>query len=527
MATAEVPQFAPLDKDATADVCVIGAGIAGLTTAYMLARNGKSVIVIDDGPIAGGETQRTTAHLSNVVDDRYTQVQRIFGTDKTSLVYQAHTKAIDTIEQIVRDEGIDCDFIRLDGYLFQGEKDKSVKALQKEFEACQKVGFEGIRWLDKLPLEHSKRQPACIKFPRQAQFHPLRYLTALTRAILRMNGSIYAGTHVTEVKDGSTVIVETDKGFKVLANFVVVATNSPVTDWVKVHTKQAPYRTYAIAAEVPSGSVPLALYWDTENPYHYVRTQPTEDPSTDLLIVGGEDHRTGEKNDAEVRFTKLEQWAREMFPAMGTVRHRWSGQVYETIDGLAYIGKDPAHGENVFIATGDSGMGMTHGTIAGLLLSDLIVGNPNEWVDVFSPTRKPIAAGLDWVMENANTALQYLHFLQTGEKDAVSQIEAGEGAVIQHQGERVAVYRDTNGSLSECSAICPHLKAIVTWNSCEKTWDCPAHGSRFDAYGQVLNGPANQNLKQLPPDKELPDNLGDSSPIGTQDDLGLSDSPPM
>jgi glycine/D-amino acid oxidase-like deaminating enzyme/nitrite reductase/ring-hydroxylating ferredoxin subunit len=508
MATADVPEFPRLTQNEEADVCIVGAGIAGITTAYLLLKAGKSIILLDDGPIAGGETQRTTAHLTNIIDDRYYEIQRIFGKDKARLAYEAHTAAIDEIEQIVADELIDCDFRRVDGYLFNGPK-QSLHQLKREFKACKKIGVEDMEWLEQLPfpVESSAgaRHAACIRFGNQAQFHPLKYLAHLAESIRRMGGIIHNYVHVTGIEDGEPVVISTDARFEIRAHQVVVATNSPISDWVKVHTKQAPYRTYVVAGKVPKGSVPTALFWDTESPYHYVRTQPLGDGQSDMLIVGGEDHRTGESNDAEARFQRLALWAREHFPQLEKIEQRWSGQVCETIDGLAFIGRDPAHGKNVFIATGDSGQGMTHGTIAGILLSDLIMGMDNPWTEVFSPARTPIEAGLDWLKENANTAAQYMDYLRPGDVKAPAEIAPGEGAVIQHAGEQIAAYRDEHGQLWQCSAVCPHLKGIVAWNSCEKSWDCPAHGSRFTCLGEVRNGPANDNLKQIAADKQLDD----------------------
>ncbi|MCI0463179.1 MAG: FAD-dependent oxidoreductase [Gemmataceae bacterium] len=278
-----------------------------------------------------------------------------------------------------------------------------------------------------------------------------------------------------------------------------MATNSPINDRVAIHTKQAPYLTYAIGARVPQGSVTRALYWDTLEYYHYVRLQPLSDDQ-DILIIGGEDHKAGQVHDQKERHGRLEAWARERFPMIGPIEHRWSGTVMETTDGLAFIGRNPLDAHNVYIATGDSGMGMTHGTIAGMLLTDLILGRQNPWSRIYSPSRKPIK-GIAWkefLVENFNVAKQYARdWASGGEVSSAEQIPPGEGAVIRHGLHKVAVYRDEQGVAHERSAVCTHLGCIVHWNGAEKTWDCPCHGSRFDAQGEVLNGPANTALAEV------------------------------
>jgi Rieske Fe-S protein len=268
--------------------------------------------------------------------------------------------------------------------------------------------------------------------------------------------------------------------------------------------------SYAIGAIVPRGAVATALYWDTLDPYHYVRIQPlppeagmTEQNGAeeqDVLIVGGEDHKTGQDPAHSDPYARLEAWARERFPMIREVRFRWSGQVLETIDGLAFIGRNPLDQPNVFIVTGDSGMGMTHGTIAGILLTDLILGRENPWTTLYDPSRKTLRALDRFVMENLNLARQYGDWLTSGDVDSPAQIKAGAGAVIRHGLTKLAVYRDEQGACHECSAICTHLGGIVHWNDAEKTWDCPCHGSRFDRLGGVLSGPANRDLSRVDSD---------------------------
>lgn len=487
MTTADTAPAPALTMDTTADVCVVGAGIAGLTTAYLLARAGHRVVVLDDGPVAGGETCRTTAHISNALDDRYVELEKLFGEDGARLAAASHTAAIDTIEDIARAERIDCDFERVDGYLYAppGE-DRDL--LARELAAGRRAGLD-LTMVERAPVDGFDTG-ACIRFPNQGQFHPVRYMRGLADAFERAGGRLFGHTHAHRIEGGAAARVEASSGHAVSASrAVVVATNSPVNDLVAIHTKQAGYRTYVIGARVPQGRIPHVLLWDTLDPYHYVRLQPLDD-SYDVLIVGGEDHKTGQADDMDARYARLETWTRERFPATERVEYRWSGQVMEPVDGLAFIGRNPLDADNVFVATGDSGNGITHGTIAGLLLTDLISGRENPWAGIYDPSRKSLRSIKRFAAENLNVAAQYADYLTAGDVSSLDRIAPGTGAVLRRGLSKVAVYRDESGALHERSAICPHLGCVVAWNSGERTWDCPCHASRFATDGHVVNGPA-------------------------------------
>ncbi len=491
MTTAEVPKQPVLTENIHADVCVIGAGIAGLSTAYMLSRSGKSVVVLDDGAIGGGQTARTTAHLSNVLSYRYYELEKIHGEEGAKVIAQSHTTAIDTIEAIASQEKIYCDFERLSGYLFPPNL-QSTDEIERELKAVHRAGLTDVELVNNAPIVDFDTG-LCLQFPRQGQFDPLKYLAGLAKAIQVRGSKIYTNTHVEKIEGGLTTRVKTSNGQVVTADAVVVATNSPISNLATMHFKQAAYITFVIAAKVPRGSVPKALYWDTLDPYHYVRLQSI-DEQYDVLIVGGEDHKTGQADDANARYMKLQTWTRERFPMVEEILFRWSGQVMNADDGIAYIGKNPLDQENVYMVTGDSGLGMTHGTIAGILLTDIILGRKNTWAEVYDPSRIRIGATGDFVSENVNVAAQYLDWLTPGDVDSVEKIVSGTGAVVRRGLTKVAAYRDENNILHEHSAVCTHLGCIVAWNSSEKTWDCPCHGSRFDTHGKVINGPAINGL---------------------------------
>jgi glycine/D-amino acid oxidase-like deaminating enzyme/nitrite reductase/ring-hydroxylating ferredoxin subunit len=492
--TIEMPATAALNQDISVDVCVVGAGISGLTTAYLLAREGKKVAVLDDGPIGGGETGRTTAHIVNALDDRYYELERLHGTRGIQLAAESHTAAINKVEEIVRAEKIDCDFLRVDGYLFE-PKDGDPKNLEREREACVRAGMQ-VELVTRAPAPFDTG-PA-LKFPRQAQFHPLKYLRGLAIAILNEGGLIFTGTFAEEMQGGADCKVKTKTGNTVMAGALVVATNTPVNDRVIIHSKQMAYRTYVIGVEIPRDAIEAILLWDDGMPYHYVRLMRSKETGVnDLLIVGGEDHKTGQHEEGGAPFGRLERWTRERYPMVGEVKFRWSGQVMEPYDKLGYIGRNPADEKNVYVITGDSGNGMTHGTIGGILCTDLIMGRQNECETLYEPKRKTMSASLEYTKENLNTAAQYRDWFARGDVASADEIRNGTGAVLRRGLKHVAAYRDAEGVLHEKSAVCPHLGCIVRWNHVEKTWDCPCHGSRFNPTGKVLNGPSLGNLNEI------------------------------
>lgn len=491
-----------LNENIDTDVVVVGGGISGVTIAYRLTGMGLKVALIEDGFIGSGETGRTTAHISNALDDRYFYIKDYFGDEGAKLAAQSHTAAIDFIEATVKKEKIKCDFTRLPGYLFLHPSDK-YQSLEDELIASQNAGLK-TEMLDTVPGILGNIG-SCVKFPDQATFHPLKYLEGLCKVITKRGGRIFTRTHVSEVESYG---VTTKDGFRVSAKHIVVATNTPINDRFVMHTKQAPYRTYVIAGLIPKNVLPNSLWWDTGDhnsewntyPYHYVRLQPYDD-TFDLLISGGNDHKTGqpdeEKISEEHRYANLESWTRDHFPALREVKYRWSGQVMEPVDFMGFIGRNPLDSNNVYIVTGDSGNGMTHGTISGILISDLITGVKNEWIDLYDPARKTLKAIGDFVTEQGNVAKQYTEYISVGNGVSVENIKPGEGGIIKNGFDKIAVFRDHDGTIHSFNAACPHLKCIVEWNNDEKTFDCPCHGSRFSNLGKVINGPANVDLKKV------------------------------
>ena len=492
MSIAVAPQAIPLQGDERCDVVVVGSGIAGLSTAYELSQRGRSVIVIDRGPIAGGMTARTSAHLAPLCDDLMSEMKKIKGEDQSKLFYQSQAAAVDRIEEIQKREGIDCDFRRLNGYLFQGD-DMPADVIDEELDAVRAVGAP-VERLVGVPLSGCDSRHA-LRYPRQATFHPLKYLAGVAEACAKRGVRFFANTAADEVvEENGAVTVKTARGL-IRAGHAVVATNSSIVDRVALHSKTSPYRTYVLGFAIKRGALPDALYWDTEEPYPDVRLQPG-DNGMDFVLVGGEDHKSGEADDADKRFERLEQWARGKMPMLKDVTHRWSGQVLDTIDYAGFIGKNPGS-EYIYVATGDSGQGLTHGVMGAMLNAALVTGGKSEWAELYAPDRKPLKAAKNWVMENSTALKTLAEYVTPGEISSANELEPGQGAIIREGLRKVAAYRDANGIIHQHSAACTHLGCHLHWNSFESCWDCPCHGSIFGPEGQVLSAPAISGLTPI------------------------------
>lgn len=492
--TALIPAHPPLRGDIVADVCVVGAGVAGLLTAYVLQREGKSVAVLEARDVAAGDTGRSTAHISSVPDEGFAGLEEFFGEEGARLAAKSHMLAVDFIETLIADEKIDCDFERLDGYLVAMTAAQE-DALEEQVEPSRRAGFVTMEAQSQVLLPHIKSSGPALRYRDQAAFNMGKFMAGLARAFVARGGRLYGDTRVSEVKDGDSPLVSTENGEHVVAKHIVMATGTPVNDRLTMHTKQAAYRSYVVAFEVPKDAYESFLLRDLGQPYHYARVVRGE--VRDLLVVGGEGHKTGQANDADARYSKLAAWTRKHFELTGDILYQWSGQVMEPVDGLAFIGRNPGD-KNVYIITGDSGNGITHAGIACKLIRDLIDGKHSPYEKLYSPARISLRTAPVYVQENADFPLHMLtDWVAPAEASNVAEIQRGEGAIMRHGMSKIAVHRDAEGVLHKCSAVCPHLGSIVQWNSSEKSWDCPCHGSRFDADGSVLNGPSLKPLAKI------------------------------
>ncbi|MDI1353300.1 MAG: FAD-dependent oxidoreductase [bacterium] len=487
--------FPQLNSNLETDVLIVGGGIAGLSTAYCVASSGKKVIVVEDGAIGSGETGKTTAQLVTALDTRYYKMETVFGVADTALIAESHQQAITFIEDLIRREKIDCEFERLDGYLFLHPHDQQ-DSLLKERDALLRSG-QTTALLENTPGIPTEGKS--LLFPMQAQFHPMKYLLGLCKAIVEKGGQIYVNTHASVINHTG---ITSDKGFTISAKHIVVATNAPVNDTYAMMLKQTAFRSYVISGLVKKQILPKALWWDTgdqqnENgqPYHYVRTTAYDD-DFDLLICGGEDHPVGvigEFSENE-RFERLEMWTRARFP-IETITHKWSGEVLIPMDSIAYLGRNPFDKKNAYIITGDAGIGMTYCTIGARIICDLINDVGNRYESLYAPSRFHLKASGPFFKTVMGDIEGILHKWFSGKGEQLDTLGLDEGKIIEIEGHRCGAYKDASGHLFLVSAECTHLKCILCWNASEKSWDCPCHGSRFSFTGEVLNGPANENLK--------------------------------
>ncbi|TGP85996.1 MULTISPECIES: FAD-dependent oxidoreductase [unclassified Mesorhizobium] len=473
------------------DTVIIGSGIAGLSVAYELSSTGHKVIVIDRGAIAGGMTSRTTAHLAPICDDGLSALINLRGEETARLFQESQEAAVARIQQNVEELAIDCNFRRLDAFLFPAMGvglEEARDQRKQEFDAARKVRA-AAELVTGVPLKGFETAPV-LRYPNQATFHPLRYLRGLATAIRDKGGRMFANSPVISVEElrEGRVLVSTVNGGVIEAASAVVATNSPINDRFQLHTKMSPYRTYAMAFTLPRGDIPDALFWDTGDPYHYVRMDPGPG-SVDYLIAGGADHKSGEADDGDVRFEAIEAWIRALVPALGNEVTRWSGQVLDTIDYCAFIGLNPGS-KSVYVVTGDSGQGMTHGALSGMLLKDLIVGKENPLAAVYEPSRKMSSGVVNYVRENLSAVKNLAGYLLPGELKSLKELVPGQGGILREGIHKIAACRDRSGKLHLLSPVCTHSGCEVVWNSTEQCWDCSCHGSHFAPDGTVLNGPA-------------------------------------
>lgn len=488
------PRFPKLKHKARFDVVIVGGGIAGVTAGYLLKKAGKTVCLLERDRLGSGDTGRTTAHLTYVTDRRITTLAKNFGKETARLVWQAGGAAINTIESIARAECIACKFRRIPGFLhasLTGPGDES-SDLKRNADIARQLGFDAT-YLGAVP----RIGVSGVRFSNQAKFHPLRYLFGVARALAGEGCSIHEESEVTEVEEKPLAVKVGD--VRVECEYLVIATHVPLMGIAGLvgamlfQSKLVPYSSYAISARLPRGDFPEASFWDTSNPYYYLRIDAGK--TADRAIFGGEDHKTGQAGDTAERFARLAALLKQLVPKC-KVEDRWSGQVIETIDGLPYIGETA---ENQFVATGFAGNGMTFGTLAGMMACDRALGRENPWQDVFDVNRKKLRGGA-WTFLKEN--LDYPYYLlrdrfTKSEAPSARSVKRGEGKVIDVDGKRVARSRDRQGKLHQVSAVCTHMGCLVHWNPAEETWDCPCHGSRFRRTGEVLAGPAETPLEPV------------------------------
>ena len=488
--TSPETRYRALSGKPSFDAIVIGGGIAGLSAAYLLQRDGRKVAVLEAGRIASGVTGYTTAKVTALHGLIYSDLVERHGAERAAAYATANKTAIDQVRSIVDAEGIACELERQDAYTY-AETNEGAEAIRREAIACREIGLDAELAYDvPLPFPVS----AAVRLRNQAQFHPRAYCLGLAAAIHGTKGRIYERTIVSDVQEKVRVChVQTDRG-TLSTPTVVVATHLPFMGDGKYYAKAAPSRSYAMA--FPDGESLQGMFISAEPPVRSIR--PASAGGRRWLILGGESHKVGQENDTEARYTALESWARERLH-MWDPAYRWSAQDYVSVDGIPYVGRLSSDHERVFVATGFRKWGMTNGTAAGRMIADLVAGRENPWAMAFDSTRtRFVQSAKKLLTENLNVAKQFISGKLRVNGHTPEELGRGEARIMSVDGETLAVHRDDAGRLHAVSPDCTHMGCRIAWNTAERTWDCPCHGSRFTPDGKVIQGPA---VKPLQPQR--------------------------
>lgn len=477
--------FPMLSENVLVDVAIVGAGITGLTAAYALQSAGVKVAILEARSIGAGASGRNSGHLTSMLDERYFRLLSHLGEKKARTLSVAIRDSIDRVQKTSEVLGIDCDITERDGYLYADEP-AHADLLKKECEAAALLGVP-VEFVDSCPLPFETF--GAVRFRRQFSLQPMRYLEGLAREIIRLGGKIFERAHVDAVEDGSPCQVRVG-AHKVTARHVILATHTPI-GFNAVQAELKPYTSYVLAARLAQ-QIPSALYWDLHEPYFYTNALPDN-----RLVVGGMDHATGEDPDTDERFEQLENYVRRRY-AVEEIEYRWSEEFYYPVDGVPLIGRSP-FSENVFIATGYAGEGLSYGTLAGHLLCSEIMGESKEISVTLSPTRfGALSSPKRFISVNLRNAGHILFDrLRTSHRANVCDLEIGEGCIVSNRGQKVALYRRDEQVFIALSPRCKHMGCFVAWNESEKTWDCPCHGGRYSAEGDVLEGPPLKGLDRV------------------------------
>ncbi|MEV6757035.1 FAD-dependent oxidoreductase [Streptomyces sp. NPDC051214] len=504
MDTSPATAHPSLDAAAEVDVAVVGGGIAGLSTAWELARAGHRVAILEADRIAAGVTGYTTAKVSVLHTLVYDRLHRTRGLDAARSYARSQQGALDRLREIVAELDIDCDLEQCSSFTYVAQPGDATgeKTLRAEAKAAAEAGLRAT-YVEETGLPFAVGGAVCVA--DQAQFHPRKYLLALAEDFGRLGGVIYERTRVTDLSEGSPCQVTTEAGHTVTAQHVVVATHYPIFDRALLFSRLTPSRELVVAAPLPAGDDPGGMYITEDEGKRSVRTAPYgDDDSQRLLIVTGEGFTPGTGDPTE-SFARLDAWLHERFPTAGPTAYRWAAQDNSSTDTVPLIGPLHKGSRNTYVAAGFGGWGMTNGILAGQLITAQIAGESPAWADLYDPRRlKSVAKEASgFLSAQAKVAKHFVgDRLSTGHVDSVAEIAPGTGAVVRVDGERCAVYRDPDGTTHAVSARCTHLGCLVAFNEAETSWDCPCHGSRFDVEGAVLQGPAVRPLERV---GEFPD----------------------
>jgi glycine/D-amino acid oxidase-like deaminating enzyme/nitrite reductase/ring-hydroxylating ferredoxin subunit len=483
--------FPTLNKNIETNTLIIGGGMTGLITAYLLTKEGVKVTLCEKFQIGSGMTSMTTAFITQYIDKSFDYLIQTFGEEDTKLIWESQTIAIDLLEKIIKENNIDCDFQRCTAYVYSVDE-KSLNFLKQEGSHAKKLNFDNIR--AKCCIETFGKDLGYLEIENQAKFHPIKFLHAMQNILKNLGVDIYEETEIEEIIEGEKTVAKS-KGFEIQANHIVISTHMPLNPPIELMTKLIPYQSYVIEAKMTNVTgIAEALFWDTADPYHYFRIDKRDDET--YIILGGEDHKTGKdpRKNTE-HFLNLENYLKDVLKIKTyEITNRWSGQIIETVDGLPYIGQTSSN-PNILVNTGYAGNGMTFSTVSAMINRDIILNKTNPYLELYDPKRFKNLS--NFVKQNLKTTIDMVKGKFKEADTDIANIPPGEGRIVEINGKKVAVYLDHEKNLIKLSPICSHMGCTVDWNNAEKTWDCPCHGSRFDKTGAVINGPAVEGLRRF------------------------------
>ncbi|SKB79066.1 FAD-dependent oxidoreductase [Dyadobacter psychrophilus] len=479
------------DPSVLYDALIVGAGITGMTTALLLQKSGLKCVLADAHNPGYGTTGGTSAHINTFADTTFAEVEKAFDKQAAKQFAESIAESVELIATNVRTYNIDCDFRWQNGYVY-AETDKEVDELNDLYESALRAGVVAeIADQAPAPVPYQK----AVVFEKQAQFHPLKYLVGLQKQFTELGGIILENTRIDEIDSHADFHIAKSGERQIKAKNVVYATHIPPGGVNVLHFRNAPYRSYVIAATLNDDSYPDSLVYDMKDPYHYFRSHEMDGQK--YLIAGGHDHKTGH-GDPEQSFADLINYTKRCYEVK-SIHSQWSAQYYVPADGLPYIGHLPGASNGIYTATGFNGNGMILGTVSAIVLNDLILKGQSRYESLFSPGRiKPIAGFTEMVKEGADVVGRFIgDRFGLEEIASVSEIPVGSGEIVTYKDQKLAVYKDVQGNIHALNPVCTHMKCIVHWNNSEKSWDCPCHGARFDPDGVVVTGPARADLEKV------------------------------
>lgn len=489
LASSAIPAFGKLNHDLKINIAIVGAGITGITTAYLLAKEGKEVALFDSGKILNGTTGYTTAKITAQHDLIYDELIEKFGEEDARLYYNANHDGLEFIRKMILLNEIPCGYSEEDAYLYTDDE-VHIDLIYNEHEAYEKLGIPGT-YLDRIPLPVSSK--AAVVMYNQAQFHPVPYLVFLVNEFLRMGGQIFENTSAETIEEGIPNFITTNEGYRIECLDIVSCSHFPVFENGMYYAKLHAESSYAIAVK-SDHSYPGGMYLSVDEPKRSIRSINYQ--GEQLLLIGGESHKTGHGECTINHYDALKSLAADSFNGR-EISYRWSANDYVTLDKLPYIGVNSAKTPNSFVATGFRKWGMTTGTTAAMLIRDLIVGADNPYVRLLDPARFNTSASLKTlVIQTADVAKHFVSGKLEWIRKKPDSLGNDEGALVRIKGKKTGAYRDANGRLFLVDATCTHMGCEVEWNDGDRTWDCPCHGSRFNYKGEVIEGPATERLKE-------------------------------